>query len=46
MDRGYTPKQFVGLLATETAKQVSKIFESKYGQLRMVPRAGHAGQYA
>ena len=39
MDTGYTPKQFVGLLATATAdKQVSKMFESKFGPLRRVPR--------
>ena len=39
MDRGYTPKQFVGLLATATAdKLVSDMFESEFGPLRNMSR--------
>ena len=41
MDRGYTPKQFIGLLAAATAdKHVSKLLESEFGPLRKVPRGG------
>ena len=39
IDRGYTPKQFVGLLATATAdKLVSEMFESEFGSIRNMSR--------
>ena len=41
MDRGYTPKQFVGLLATATAdKLVSEMFESEFVSVRNTSRGG------
>ena len=41
MDRGYTPKQFVGLLATATAdKLVFEMFESEFGPLLNMSREG------
>ena len=41
MNRGYTPKQFVGLLATATAdKEVSEMFEPEIGPLCKMTREG------
>ena len=41
MDRGYTPKQFVGLLATASAdKLVADMFESEFGPLPDISRGG------
>jgi hypothetical protein len=41
MDRGYTPKQFVGLFDADTFDgQIYKLFESEYGPLGKVPRGG------
>jgi len=41
MDRGYTPKQFVGLFSTDIAdRQIDEIFTSEFGPLRDKPRGG------
>ena len=39
MDRGYTPKRFVGLLATADSL-VSEMFELEFGPLRNLSRGG------
>ena len=45
MDRGYTPKQFAGLIATATAdKQVSEMFESEFGPLCRMSRVGQCSK--
>ena len=41
MDRGYTPKQFVGLFSADIADhQIDEIFTSEFGPLREKPRGG------
>ena len=41
MDRGYTPKQFVGLLATATADRLlSDMFKLEFGPIRNMSRGG------
>jgi len=40
-DRGYTGKQFVGLITPDIAdQQVKQLFPSEFGSLRRVPRGG------
>ena len=41
MDRGYTPKQFVGLFDAATAdRQITRLFTSELGPLRKTRREG------
>jgi len=45
MDRGYTPKQFVGLFNSNMAdRQIKKLFSSEFGWLRKNPRGGQCSQ--
>jgi hypothetical protein len=41
MDRGYTPKQFIGFITADIAdRQVNKTFTSEFGPLRNELREG------
>jgi len=41
MDRGYTPKQFVGRFSANIADwQIKKLFSFEFGPLRKIPRGG------
>ena len=45
MDRGYNPKQFVGLFNSDIAdRQIKTLFSSEFGPLRKKPRGGQCSQ--